>query len=147
MDLHMNKHQKLGIILAIVIVVSLVAAFWAAGSLFLPPPQLARALRYPPPRGDIELYYSIQTVISTVNVTLLIILFATYIDIYRKIKSEFTIGLMIFTSTLLFYALFSNPIVHRVFGFMGFGLGPFAMLPELFTFGALIVLLYLTFKY
>jgi hypothetical protein len=33
------------------------------------------------------------------------------------------------------------------FGFRAFGLGPFAMLPDLFTFGALVVLLYLSIKY
>jgi hypothetical protein len=33
------------------------------------------------------------------------------------------------------------------FGFYAFGLGPFAMLPDLFTCLALTVLLYLTFEY
>jgi len=33
------------------------------------------------------------------------------------------------------------------FGFRPFGLGPFALLPDLFTFGALAVLLYLSIKY
>jgi hypothetical protein len=33
------------------------------------------------------------------------------------------------------------------FGFRPFGLGPFAMLPDLFTLGALAVLLYLSVKY
>jgi hypothetical protein len=35
----------------------------------------------------------------------------------------------------------------RAFGFMPFGLGPFAMLPDLFTLVALAVLVYLTTKY
>jgi hypothetical protein len=34
-----------------------------------------------------------------------------------------------------------------IFGFIAFGLGPFALLPELFEFLALIVLLYLSVKY
>jgi hypothetical protein len=65
---------------------------------------------------------------------------------YRKLKSEFTGGLIIFSLTLLIYAFVSNPLMQSVFGFRGVGLGPFAMLPDLFTFLALCVLLYLTMK-
>lgn len=67
--------------------------------------------------------------------------------IHRKTQSEFTIGLIIFSMVLLLYALASNPLLHRAFGFRAFGLGPFAMLPDLFTCVALSVLLYLTVKY
>jgi hypothetical protein len=142
MKLHVNKNRKPWVILAILIAAALLAVFWAVNYLHIPPPRLARP--YP---GDIELYYTVKTVISTVNVTLLVFLFITYVDIYRKIKSDFTVWLMIFTVILLFYALSSNPIVHWIFGFRAFGLGPFAMLPDLFTCAALIVLLYLTLKY
>jgi len=100
-----------------------------------------------PPRGDIELFYTAKTVISTVNMTLVIILMLMYIAIYRKTKSEFTVGLMIFSMILLLYTLASNPMMQWVFGFRAFGLGPFAMLPDLFTSIALAVLLYLTVKY
>lgn len=100
----------------------------------------------PPPSGDIEVFYTIKTVISSINLTLLVFLLVTYVDIYRKTKSEFTIGLMIFAMVLLLYALSSNPLVHQLFGFRAFGLGPFAMLPDLFTLAALITLLYLTYK-
>jgi hypothetical protein len=70
-----------------------------------------------------------------------------YIAIYRKTKSEFTVGLIIFSMILLLYTLTSNPMMHWIFGFRAFGLGPFAMLPDLFTCVALAVLLYLTVKY
>ncbi|MBC7130472.1 hypothetical protein H5T51_04545 [Candidatus Bathyarchaeota archaeon] len=72
---------------------------------------------------------------------------AIYADIYRKTRSEFTIGLIIFSAALLLYALTSNPIIIRAFGFRPLGLGPFALLPDLFAFAALMVLLYLSFKY
>jgi len=101
----------------------------------------------PSSRGDIEFFYTVQTVVSTINVTLLIFLLITYIDMYVKTKSEFTIGLIIFSMVLLLYALTTNPLVHWIFGFRAFGLGPFAMLPDLFTCVALGVLLYLTVKY
>ncbi|MBM4401224.1 MAG: hypothetical protein FJ045_04655 [Crenarchaeota archaeon] len=100
----------------------------------------------PPPPGDIELFYTIKTVVSTVNITLAIILLLTYVELYRKTKSEFTVGLMIFSVLLLFYTFTSNPTMQWAFGFHAFGLGPFAMLPDLFAFIALSVLLYLSLK-
>jgi hypothetical protein len=61
-------------------------------------------------------------------------------------RSEFTIGLILFSLILLFYAISSNPIMQSLFGFRAFGLGPFAMIPDLFTSIALTILLYLTMK-
>jgi len=101
----------------------------------------------PPPPGDIELFYTIKTVISTVNITLVIILLFTYIDIYRRTKSSFTIGLIIFSTILLLYTITSNPILQWPFGFRASGLGPFAMLPDLFACVALSILVYLSVKY
>ena len=101
----------------------------------------------PPPPGDIELFYTIKTVVSTVNIALAIILFLNYIEIYQKTKSEFTVGLMIFSIIILFYTLTSNPITQWIFGFSAFGLGPFVMLPDLFTCISLFILLYLSVKY
>ena len=101
----------------------------------------------PPHPGDIELFYTMKTVVSTVNVTLVIILLITYIDIYQRIKSTFTVGLIIFSLILLLYTLTSNPIMQWFFGFSAFGLGPFAMLPDLCACVALSILLYLSIKY
>jgi len=144
----MNKNVKNWLMLATLVAVALLAAFWATTHEPLPPLLEQREfMRYRPIRGDIELYYTAKTVISSINVTLLIFLLITYIDIYRKIQSEFTIGLIIFSMVLLLHALVSNPLVHLIFGFRAFGLGPFAMLPDLFTCAALAVLLYLTVRY
>jgi hypothetical protein len=70
-----------------------------------------------------------------------------YVGIYRKTRSEFTIGLMIFSAVFLLNALVSFPLLREALGFYPSGLGPFAMLPDLFTCIALAVLLYLTFEY
>ena len=183
----MNRDKRVLIILAILIAVALLAAFWAiTGPLGFPLQSLGRErwnlieerrkeielliedmrrngasleeiqafvrakLREwgtnPPPPGDIELFYTAKTVLSTINIALGIILLFIYIDIYRKTKSDFTVGLIIFSGILLFYILTSNPIMHWAFGFRAFGLGPFAMLPDLFTCIALSVLLYLSLK-
>ena len=94
--------------------------------------------------GDIELFYKVKTILSSINATLLIFMLATYVDMYKKLKSEFTFGLIVFSLTLLLYAFTSNPLLQWLFGYQAFGLGPFAMLPEMFTTLALAVLLYLT---
>jgi HJR/Mrr/RecB family endonuclease len=96
---------------------------------------------------DIELFYVVKMLLSTANLLLLICLAIIYVDIYRRTGSEFTVGLIIFAIVLLFYALTENPLFHQLFGFRAIGLGPFAMLPDAFTFVALVVLLYLTVKY
>ncbi len=102
----------------------------------------------PPPLDllDIQLFYTMKAIISTVNIVLVMILLFTYIDIYLKTRAEFTAGLVVFSLVLLFYTVTSNPFVQRIFGFRAFGLGPFAMLPDVFTFIALLTLLYLSFK-
>jgi hypothetical protein len=70
-----------------------------------------------------------------------------YISIYRKTRSEFTIGLIVFSIAFLMYALTSNPFMIMAFGFRPVGLGPFALLPDVFALGALAVLVYLSLKY
>ena len=146
MEHRMNKNLRTWLILATLIVVAILAALWATSRFWFPP----GGHHWPPTQnipGDIEFFYTVKTVVSTLNVTLLIFLLLTYISMYRKTRSEFTIGLIIFSMVLLFYALSSNPLLQWGFGFRAFGLGPFAMLPDLFTCVALGVLLYLTFKY
>jgi hypothetical protein len=141
----MNRNVKMWLVLAMLLAAALIATLWSILRFPLPPFGGQRPVR--PVPGDIELYYTITTVISTINITLLLILLITYADMYVKIKSEFLIGLIIFSIVLLLNALTSNPLITQIFGFRAFGLGPFALLPELFTFAALVVLLYLTFKY
>jgi len=146
----MNREIKIGLVLVIVVAVALLSALWATRiEPVFPPPAPFEPRRFPTDRirGDIELFYTAKTVISSVNITLLVILLIAYISIYKKTHSEFTVGLIIFSLTLLFYAFTSNPITYWAFGFRAFGLGPFAMLPDLFTSMALAVLLYLTVKY
>jgi hypothetical protein len=149
MKREMNQKSRtwpLLILLPIVVVVAILAATWATSTFWYPRLPWQPRPPYEIP-GDIEFYYIAKTVVSTINVTVLIFLLISYIDIYRKTRSEFTIGLIIFSVTLLLYAFVSNPIVISIFGFRIFGLGPFALLPDLFTFTALIVLLYLSIKY
>lgn len=148
MKYHMSKKVRSFILLTTLVALALFVAFLATTYAPQPPfPKLLEQRREHPTPGDIEIFYMFKTVISTINATLLIFLLITYIDLYRKTKSDFTIGLIVFSMILLLYALSSNSLIHRIFGFRAFGLGPFVMLPDLFTLGALAVLTYLTFKY
>ena len=93
---HMNKNVKIWLMLATLVAVALLAAFWA--TIYVSPlslQELLEARRHLPARpahGDIEMYYTLNTVISSINVTLLIFLLITYIGIYRKVKSELAQG-------------------------------------------------------
>jgi len=144
---HMNKSLRNWLVVVSIIVVAVLATLWATSTIWLPHP----FERPPPPpfenRADIQLFYTIETIISVINLTLSAILLLMYISIYRKTQSEFTIGLIILSAVLLLHSFSSIPLVHRIFGFYESGLGPFAMLPDLFTCAALAVLLYLTLKY
>jgi len=144
----MNRNMIIWLLLPTLIVVAILSALWATSTFWFPRYPWEPRLR-PPENipGDIEFFYTAKTVISTINVTLLIFLLLTYISIYIKTRSEFTIGLVIFSMIFLLNALASNPLMIWTFGFRPFGLGPFALLPDLFTLGALVVLLYLSAKY
>jgi hypothetical protein len=143
----MKENQKAAVIFAIVVLVALGVALLGMNYVEPHRPPFEPRPTFPPPPGDIQLYYAVTVVLSTVNAALLIFLLSAYLGIYRKVKSDFTLGLMVFSIVLLFYALSSNPLLQHVFGFRAFGLGPFTMLPNLFTCVALCVLLYLTFRY
>lgn len=97
--------------------------------------------------GDLEFYYIARTVVSTINIALLVFLIAMYVTIYAKTKSEFTIGLLLFAIIFLIKDLMASPFIIGAFGFSLYGLGPFALLPDLFELVALSILLYLSVKY
>ncbi len=148
MDGRMGSNAKTWLILSAGIAVAILVTVWATLTFWVPPSPWEHVL--PPPRNipyDIEFFYLAQMVVSTINVALSIVLLTIYVTIYSKTRSEFTIGLIVFAVVFLLNAVASNPIVIRLFGFSPFGLGPFALLPDLFALVALLVLLYLSAKY
>jgi hypothetical protein len=149
MENHMDRSIRYWLILAIIIIVAILAAVWASLTVGVLP-GFPFEPRPPPGRvtpGDYEFFYTVKTVVSTIDVTLSLILLITYLSIYSKTRSDFTLGLTIFSAVILLNALVSDPLVTYLFGFRAFGLGPFAMLPDLLTLAALSVLLYLSVKY
>ncbi len=154
----MTKSMKiwLFIVVAAVLAIAALAAFWAAYTINQPrvesigtsPPFPFRPMQIQVINpADIELFYIARTVFSTINIALLIALITTYASIYAKTRSQFTVGLLIFAIFFLIKDITWSPFVIGWFGFGLFGLGPFAFLPDLFEFAALSVLLYLTVKY
>ncbi len=91
-------------------------------------------------------YTIIKSTVTMINIALASILIGLYYSIYREVKSEFTVSLIIVMFALLIYAITSSPILPLFFGFQAIGLGPFLMIPDLFATVALIMLLYISLK-
>ena len=148
MENQMNKNVLIWVVVLVTLVaVALLAGLWAALTFYNPQSPwvpIPRPLINP---GDLEFFYIGKTIVSTLNIALLSFLMLTYADIYRKTRSPFTIGLLMFSIVFLIKEFTSNPMVIRAAGFALFGLGPFALLPDLLEFVALTVLLYLSVKY
>jgi len=97
----------------------------------------------PPSSEELHTYFTVRTIVSMINAGLSLILLIVYAEIYVKTRAQFTIGLVILSAVLLFYAITSNPLLQVLsFRVYGFGLG--GALPELFTTVAAVVLLYLS---
>jgi hypothetical protein len=95
--------------------------------------------------SQLESYIKGKTLISLVNLVLLLYLFASYLDIYRNTKAKFTLGLMFLCGALLSYSLFSNPILLS-FNSRADGLQiirSFNVIPDIFTTLASTILIYL----
>jgi hypothetical protein len=146
MKKQMDSRIKIGLIFALLVAVAIFATFWVLlerlptfeprglpGTSFIP--------------GDLEFFYAANSILSAVNIALLVVLTIIYVDIYVKTRSQFTIGLLIFALVFLVKDLTSSPIIMSMFRFRAYGLGPFEFLPGLLEFFALSVLLYLSVRY
>ena len=143
-----NSKLKAVLILTVLVTVTLLTVFWVTTTLNEKPFDIRRA---PPPGGfipgDLEFFYLVLAVISTINIALLVMVLFTYVNIYIKTHSPFTIGLIIFAVAFLLKDIAASPFISGLFSFRAYGLGPFAFLPGLFECAALSVLLYLSVKY
>ena len=83
----------------------------------------------------------LKTLISFINLGLIIPLFVIYAGIYRKIKSSFTLGLMAVIFALGMYAVTSNPIIVTLLGGIPGYIGIFQIIPDLCATAALIILI------
>ena len=152
MDNHMNSRRSIlwFTVIGSIVIAGLLAGVWAfytfetMGSSTFPFRPMPRP-EYNP--EDLEFYYIARTVFSTINLALLAILTETYAAIYIKTRSQFTIGLLIFSLVFLIKEIAASPFVIGAFRFSISGLGPFALIEPLFETVALSVLLYLSIDY
>jgi tellurite resistance protein TehA-like permease len=83
----------------------------------------------------------LKTVISFINIGLIIPLFIIYAGIYRRMKSSFTLGLMAVIFALGMYAVTSCPLIVSLLGGRTGDIGLFQIIPDLCTTIALIILI------
>ncbi|HTY51634.1 MAG TPA: hypothetical protein VMB35_00390 [Methanomicrobiales archaeon] len=83
----------------------------------------------------------LKTLISFVNIGLIIPLFVIYGGIYRRLRSSFTLGLMAVIFALGIYAVTSNPLIVSLLGGRTGDVGLFQIVPDLCASVALIILI------
>ncbi len=90
---------------------------------------------------------NLQALIALGNVLLLLALLIIYARNYEQIKSKFALGLIAFIVLLIVQAFTSNPFLRTVWGFRHIhALGLLIIVPVIFEFVALAILLYISLK-
>ena len=146
----MNRKLGIWIILMSLVAVAFLSGVWAWLTFgdfgirgpFRPNPVFPQLA----PQAWFVLYVA-RTVLSTVNIAILSILTASYIMIYRQMRSRFTIGLLLFSLVFLMKDILGSPFVVGWFNYTFTGLGLFNLLEPFLEFMALSVLLYLNLEY
>ena len=59
----------------------------------------------------------VKTILTTISSILRVIIMVVHMGIYRKTGTKFSLRLVIYSATLLLYAVSSNPLLHQVLGF------------------------------
>ena len=93
-----------------------------------------------------DLIVTAKVMISFVNIFLVLSLLVIYLDIYRTVRSRFTVGLIVTILALLVYGITSNPLIHTLLGYSISGPGPFLFIPDIFTAVTAGVLIYLSLE-
>ena len=88
-------------------------------------------------------YILIEMILSSVNAIVLVYLLSAYLEVYAAVKTRFTLGLIILSVGLLAHAITSNPLFYMHLGYMPMS-GPFMFVPSIFTFIAVMALVYLS---
>ncbi len=141
----MNNRQLTGFLL-VCMMIAAILGYLVSTALVAPMlggPDLPRFIR---PPEVVEFFAILKTIISFVNVALILFILGVYINIYRTMRTRFTLSLVTVMLLLLLYAVTSNPLLHVGFGFQAVGLGPFAIIPDIFTTVALLILFYLSLE-
>ena len=144
----MEKNNLVWLILISVIVVA-IASFTIPILVKTPHPgtgqnpvplQQAQHGQQPPPPPGQEESKQLKTLISFINIGLIIPLFIIYARIYWKLRSSFTLGLMAVVFAIGMYAVTSNPLLVSLLGGRAEYIGFFQIIPDLCTTVALVIL-------
>ena len=95
------------------------------------------------PSGS-EASKQLKTAISFINIGLIIPLFVIYTGLYRRMRSSFTLGLMIVIFALGMYAVTSNPLIVGLLGSRTGDIGLFQIIADLCATVALIILIWIS---
>ena len=90
--------------------------------------------------------YMLGTIIICMNLSLLLGLLVSYIGSFRKTKSSFLLGLVLFLGVLFVQSLLSLPILSILLTKSVYQSGLFSILPNMFETIALIILFYLSME-
>ena len=85
-----------------------------------------------------------RILVNSIASILIAIVLNTYISIYLKTKSKFSLGLVIIAISLLVQTLTANPFLLDLFNFRLAGSGLFSLVSSITTMIAIIALLYLS---
>jgi len=89
--------------------------------------------------------YTLYTSITAANIVLVLIVLYYVVLAYREVKSNFTLGLIVFSLALLVNTLFRCPFISKFITYKG-GIcvyTPLDIISASFEFVALLVLIYL----
>jgi len=142
----MNKRSLIGVYIAVV-TTAIILGLILSGILL----ELYRGAPFPfpvPPEylPVFAFMMTLKTVVSFVNIGLILLMLGIYIDHYRKIKTNFTAGLLLLILVLLMNALTSNPLLFLRFEGPVISQGIGFIIPDLFSTIALSVLFYLSLE-
>jgi hypothetical protein len=90
--------------------------------------------------------YTLGTTIICINIFLLLGLLIIYSDSFRKTKSTFLFGLLLFIGVLFIQAILSLPILQAGLGYGSYDISLSGVLPNFFETIALAILLYLSME-
>ena len=90
--------------------------------------------------------YMLGTIIICMNLSLLLGLLGSYINSFRRTKSSFLLGLVLFLCVLFVQSLLSLPFLGILLTNSGYQSGIFNILPNMFETIALIILFYLSME-
>lgn len=88
----------------------------------------------------------IKVFFTSLNIILLTGLLVNYVQIYREIPTSTSRSFLIFSCSLLLYALASSPLIRVLLGFETITIGPFTYMPDLFASLATLTILYESYK-